>query len=390
MEKNKTLKKFVTKTDKVLAVILSGFVFGCSSQMPSPYLNTIPQDSHVSDVPTSPDIFAKSKDINTSYEEVDTDNVDVEEVSSDSPSKVNDSSLLPSSENLPRISSQEVPKTTDITSLPKIPFSKLAKKVYERVSDSQYTKESSSTMKTEFLASDKNKLIKMFIDGEEIFTGFKELISKAEHEVDLVTFIWDSSSDPAKAIGEGIKLASQNVKDKNKLLVRIIANDFQLDPKRMIDELNDWKKKLDLDSSKVDVQLAVYPHFALGASHSKYLVIDGKQAIVTGANVEKAHNFTSKKWHDTGYLWEGSIASTILKDFDESWEKRAFHWECKGESIILDCIRAKTPEKSDRSYVNNYAFEPGISILALPFYKSVGCQLNGLQIAVPMMAVQFH
>jgi phosphatidylserine/phosphatidylglycerophosphate/cardiolipin synthase-like enzyme len=245
-----------------------------------------------------------------------------------------------------------------------VPLSPLAQKVFERIND-EVTNEANSTVAKEYLTTSDNSFIKPLVDGVEIFTGFKDLISQAKHEVNLVSFEWNPKSDAARVIGEGIKLAEQNYIDK-KIIVRIIIDDFDIDPRRIIDAMNTSRKSWNIDESKIDLQFATYPHLAFGASHSKYLVVDGKYVIITGANVQVVHNFTPDIWHDTGYLMEGTVALTILKDFDNSWTKYAHHYNCLERIIPIDCLRTRAPAIPDRSYLLDNYYHSGIPVITLP------------------------
>ncbi len=364
----KPIKKIKRSINIVFAVSVSLFVFSCSSEVPNNvYINDNPNKYYVP--PPSEIVKQNPNYYNQPLVTKEYGGVDALEEFDNDPKKEDLNPLKENNEAGPDLSNETLPdlgKNIDTTiPLKNYSFSPLAQKVYDRVMDDKLTKESSSTIKKIFFPSDNNNLLKVLVDGEEIFTTYKDLIAQAEHEVDMVTFIWESKSDAAKSIGEGIKLAQQNAKDKQKIVVRIIANDFQLDPrKRMIDDLNEWKKNLKLDETKIDVQLATYPHIAFGASHSKYLIVDGKKSVVTGANTELVHNFTPKKWHDTGYLLEGNVSQTILRDFDESWEKRALHYGCKDR--FIECQRIKTPDSPNRDYMNNIQFSSGFPIIALP------------------------
>jgi phosphatidylserine/phosphatidylglycerophosphate/cardiolipin synthase-like enzyme len=244
-------------------------------------------------------------------------------------------------------------------------LSDLAQKVLEQVNNDEVTSEANSPVKRQFLATTGNRFIKPLVDGVEIFNAFKDTIASAKYEVDLVSFEWNDKSDAARLIGEGIKLAEQNYTDK-KIVVRLIIDDLFLDPRRIIDIMNESRKSWDIDESKIDLQFATYPHLAFGANHSKYLVVDGKNLIITGANVQVVHNFTEKIWHDTGYLFEGTAALTVMKDFDQAWTNRARHYTCHDRTIPIDCLKSDAPPTPDRSYLADVDYQNGIPLIVLP------------------------
>ena len=63
-----------------------------------------------------------------------------------------------------------------------------------------------------------------------------------------------------------------------------------------------------------------------GTLHVKTLVVDGRDAIVTGANPQAHHN-DGTPWRDSGYRFTGDIAVSLLADFDNAWRKAAL-WTC--------------------------------------------------------------
>jgi phosphatidylserine/phosphatidylglycerophosphate/cardiolipin synthase-like enzyme len=78
----------------------------------------------------------------------------------------------------------------------------------------------------------------------------------------------------------------------------------------------------------------------LGNLHVKSLVVDGRYAIVMGANPEKVHN-ADEPWFDTGYRFEGEVADALRADFAGAWA-RSKHWVCSG-ARTTDCERDNLP-----------------------------------------------
>jgi phosphatidylserine/phosphatidylglycerophosphate/cardiolipin synthase-like enzyme len=241
-------------------------------------------------------------------------------------------------------------------------LSPLAQKVYERVLDPKFTNMADSTVPKDLIMTEGNQFIKPFVDGIQIFPGMKEEIALAEHEIDFVTFEWNDKTDASRLIGEGIKLAQENVKEGEKLVVRIVVDQVKEQGNMVVKALNNSRKSWGLDLTKVDLQLAVHPHILLGAIHTKYLVVDGKRVVLTGANVQDVHNFTPNIWHDTGYLVEGPIARTLISDFDEIWAKETVHLDCETRT---ECVKVETPPTPDRSYFTDFNNTNGFPMLAL-------------------------
>ncbi len=236
-------------------------------------------------------------------------------------------------------------------------LSPIAQKVFERINDPNFTKESNATIPKDSYLTFGNKFIKPLVDGTQIFPGFKEIISKAEHEVKLVSFEWNDKTDAARVIGEGLKLAEQNIPAGKKLAVKIIIDQVREQGNKVIKALLNSRKNWNLDPNKIDLDLAVHPHTALGAIHTKYLVVDGKSVIITGANVQDVHNFTPDIWHDTGYNIEGPIANSIQKDFEQAWEN---------DSKYLTCTEPESSEQCTDGDPNLHPHAP-VKILATPF-----------------------
>jgi phosphatidylserine/phosphatidylglycerophosphate/cardiolipin synthase-like enzyme len=249
--------------------------------------------------------------------------------------------------------------------LNKIPLSPLAQKVFDRITSEIFSKTLNSTISRDNFLSGNNKLIKVMVDGPDIFTGFKEQIARAENEVSLLCYGWDTGSDAEKEIGKGLKLAEQNIKSGKKLLVRIIVDDLKLDFEKEIRDLENSKKSWNLDESKINIQLSVYPHVGFASLHSKYLVVDGKSVIITGANVEEVYDFNENGWHDTAYLFEGPLVKTVLEDFDEAWDKHAKHMECKPRILQKDCQEVTYLDHPPRDYLNNISYNGGLPVIAL-------------------------
>jgi phosphatidylserine/phosphatidylglycerophosphate/cardiolipin synthase-like enzyme len=207
-------------------------------------------------------------------------------------------------------------------------LSNIATKVFERINNDKFTKVENGTIPRAAYLTFGNKFNSVYVDGTQIFPGFKEVISKAQKEVRLVSFEWNDKTDASRLIGEGLKIAQQNLPAGKKLSVKIMVDQVREQGNMVIRNLLTSRKNWNLDPAKVDLQLAVYPHIGLGANHSKYLVVDGQNVVLTGANVQDVHNFTPKIWHDTGYNIEGPVSYSILKDFEEAWTNHSKPIKC--------------------------------------------------------------
>jgi phosphatidylserine/phosphatidylglycerophosphate/cardiolipin synthase-like enzyme len=347
----------LNKAFRFFAALMLLFIFSCGEEVTSqPVAKTpVPQASRAADNQYD-ESYSQDTTDNTQ------DNADQAETPDDGPTPLPEVSEPPKKYRYQEVAAQyaAAQKKASLS-----PLSPLAQKVYDQVTNDSLSKaENSPLSKADFLTAN-NKFIKTLVDGEQIFGGFKEIIAKAENEVDILCFGWDTNSDAERLIGEGIKLAQLNVRDGKKLLVRIIVDDIQLDFAAEINDLNSARKNWQLDQNKVNLQLAVYPHLGFASLHSKYLVVDGKYTIVTGANVENVYDFNENAWHDTGYMFEGPLAKTVLKDFDEAWEKHARHMECKDRKFAKDCQEVNYSERPNRDYQKNYNYSSGFPVIAL-------------------------
>lgn len=165
------------------------------------------------------------------------------------------------------------------------------------------------------------------IDGPEIFPAFRELIASAQHHVVLQTYIWESGSDPANDILEGLVELDQRraleAPDAGPVMVRFMADASRLgfgSSKSDLEQLLHDVESLHLDPNHVDFELAGFFHLAFGNLHVKTLVVDGYEAILTGANPEAHHN-DDAPWRDAGYRFHGDVALALLADFDNAWRK---------------------------------------------------------------------
>ncbi|HEX7153172.1 MAG TPA: phospholipase D-like domain-containing protein [Thermoanaerobaculia bacterium] len=223
------------------------------------------------------------------------------------------------------------------------------------------------------LLSTCNKLESVRIDGPAIFTGARDIISMANHEVDIAMFVWESDSQAARLIGDGLIAAQARRTSTNPLLVRIVVDEVEeLSVNRTINNL--WNSQKDwinrgLDTSRVVLQLATAARatFAAAAMHDKVIVVDGRWVLVTGANVERIHD-AGAPWHDTGYIVQGDAAQSALAAFDGVWTNdRTYHWHCATQSFSFDCNKRTHYLQPKRSWMPAFGTQrPGhVPVLAV-------------------------
>ena len=214
---------------------------------------------------------------------------------------------------------------------------------------------------------------KPFLGAAAVFAGAAELIAGAEREVDFQTYVWEDGSQAAEAILGGIaKLQERrrtqgpasspatagaaavppdseaSIRDaiaalrerqkapapgpgRDPVMVRLFmdANDFGIDSEPIGKQVPILQARLDalgLDPALVRVEVAAYDHALLGVLHSKTLIVDGRRAIVMGANAQKKFD-APDSWFDAGYRFDGEMAGALREDFADAWS-RGTRWTC--------------------------------------------------------------
>jgi phosphatidylserine/phosphatidylglycerophosphate/cardiolipin synthase-like enzyme len=215
-----------------------------------------------------------------------------------------------------------------------------------------------------FASSNNSANLTPLVTGPQIFPAMARLIEGAQHEVDMQFYVFKTDCDPAKEIFASLKKLEERRRADGAttpVKVRLLFSALSLigvktkvaaDTMKAVDALS-------LDPAFVTFELAMYTHGGLGNLHSKTLMVDGREAIVTGANVQKQHDYVSP-WHDTAYHLSGDVARSLLAEFDHAWKKGA-EWTCGTNEHDFDsCTRhTKTPDHADLP-------GPGISNACVP------------------------
>jgi phosphatidylserine/phosphatidylglycerophosphate/cardiolipin synthase-like enzyme len=182
----------------------------------------------------------------------------------------------------------------------------------------------------------------VLIDGPEIFPAMRALIRSARHEVSLQTYVWEPGSDPANEILSGlIDLVRRRELEPEAppVTVRFLFDVSTLGFGSSVTALpRAWAdiEALDLDPRHVRFELAGFPHVTFGALHVKTVVVDGRRAIITGANPQAHHDY-AEPWRDAGFRIAGEVALALQDDFDDAWA-RAKRWTCgSAERSFEEC-----------------------------------------------------
>ncbi len=188
------------------------------------------------------------------------------------------------------------------------------------------------------------------IDGPQIFPAFRELIGRARHEVDLQTYVWEPDTDPVNEILAGLldlqRRKALEPAGEPPVTVRFLFDVSDLDFGSTITAIPaTWAavQYFGIDPAYINLEIAGYHHQTFGNLHVKTLVVDGKKAIITGANPQAHHDY-AEPWRDAGYLISGEVASALQDDFDDAW-MMGVPWTCgaDGTKPASECAGEPAP-----------------------------------------------
>lgn len=177
--------------------------------------------------------------------------------------------------------------------------------------------------------------------GVNIFGQMSASIAAATREVDLQTWAWDPDSDGSSQILSGLAALDRRLSADGgaPVTVRFLVEQMPV-AMRYPDALAKKIAALQLDPSRVKVELASYRHSGMGADHAKTLVVDGKTAVVTGANLTRNEG-GEVPYYDLGFRFDGDVAGALREDFASAWA-RSQSWTC-GTSSRPDSAPVTSP-----------------------------------------------
>lgn len=195
----------------------------------------------------------------------------------------------------------------------------------------------------------------VLVDAPEIFPAMADLIASAQSHVFLQTYLWEDDGDATRELLAGIaRLAERRrleaAPTDPPVLVRILIDASELGfgsaPLGVgMSELARRLEALHLDPALVRWEIAGFVHVLLGNLHSKTLVVDGRDAIVTGANPDADHHYDEGQ-HDAGFRFEGDVAHALAAEHEIAWGQ-AWQWTCGSRSVDPDSC-AVEPRRSGR------------------------------------------
>jgi phosphatidylserine/phosphatidylglycerophosphate/cardiolipin synthase-like enzyme len=163
---------------------------------------------------------------------------------------------------------------------------------------------------------------KPFIRGPEIFAAFNKRIREAQKEVLIAMFTWETDSVVSQDLVESIASLCQRT-GADPIDVRILIGNTLKTSNKVIQTLrqllHSGPQAPCADKVGAKVQIEGFESIALDSLHSKYLVVDGRWTIVTGANVQKVHDGDKRPWYDLAFEFWGPVAQSVRLDFIDAW-----------------------------------------------------------------------
>jgi phosphatidylserine/phosphatidylglycerophosphate/cardiolipin synthase-like enzyme len=198
--------------------------------------------------------------------------------------------------------------------------------------------QSRNTVPEDVVVGLRNRAFDALVTGPAIFPAMAERIASAEAEVDIAMFVFDYS-DAYDDVMDGIARLEERRRAagaEQPVIVRIVVDAMKVlinSPIDMATRVFDGVAALELDPDYVQVMIATYEHVALGNLHTKTVIIDGKTAMLGGANIQPQHDY-AEPWMDAFFVVEGEAAQTLLADFDHAWNKSR-QWVCEAADELL-------------------------------------------------------
>jgi phosphatidylserine/phosphatidylglycerophosphate/cardiolipin synthase-like enzyme len=191
---------------------------------------------------------------------------------------------------------------------------------------------------------------RVYITGPEIFGKVAELIESAQVDVDIQVYKWEPGTDPTETVLGGLAALEARRRAAGTTAppveVRIAIDTSVLGVAAPVTEehmplVEAQIAAYELDPAHVRVTLAAHERGLfdqVGNLHVKSFIVDGRVALITGANPEAQHNFDAP-WHDIGTVVAGDVVLAMLDDFDHTYS-RSFVWDCVAPG---DCLQAPSP-----------------------------------------------
>lgn len=206
---------------------------------------------------------------------------------------------------------------------------KAASPLLKKIMDAVVSSAENGTVPASLIGTlnDANK-IEIAVKGEAIFKQMADIISQADHEVLLQTFVWDNKIPGIQRLNDAFQEVAKRKQsqgclqplrvyiliDERGALANVCFNG------RIAKKWPCTPQNLGLYSAPglVEIYPATFHHNSFKGNHAKTLVVDGKALVITGANFQ-ASNFGHIPAHDASLLMRGPIAQAARADFIETW-----------------------------------------------------------------------
>lgn len=190
------------------------------------------------------------------------------------------------------------------------------------------------TVEAPLYATSRNAIAAKFIcEGENIFSAMADLITQAQYEILVQTYVWDNESDAAHTLLAALSQLEKTRRDsqaQTPVRVRILVRSgvfFDSHP-NAADKLE--AAFAQLDARYVQADVACDWRVGAGSLHSKTLIVDGQIAVISGANIQK-HFDKAESWFDTAIQIEGQVAAALRSDFAHAWRGAWQGWQAPSE-----------------------------------------------------------
>jgi cardiolipin synthase len=159
--------------------------------------------------------------------------------------------------------------------------------------------------------------IEVLVDGHEYFPRLLQAVARAEHSIDVRTYIFDND-DVALEIADALKRRSGSVKvnvlvDGIGQVLGSQADAESLPPDHLpVNSVSAYLRR----GSAVKVRRQTNPW--LTGDHVKTTIIDEDLAFVGGMNIGREYRH---EWHDAMMAVEGPVVDELKREFDIAWQR---------------------------------------------------------------------
>lgn len=168
------------------------------------------------------------------------------------------------------------------------------------------------------------------VGGKEIAGAIKRLIATAQREILIESFDFDERSWLAGQVREAVYARGGDVQ------VRILVPNFPFrgkNPPYITESPGDAIERITAFFDRPNVVVGVLPRngaLGLGALHSRQIVVDGRRALITDANMQwnadpqsemGSNRVRGAEWYQLATVVEGRIGERLRAEFRSAWDQ---------------------------------------------------------------------